>query len=99
MDVPRRLTLALAVALAAASCGQAAIDGQADASPPASSAAATPLPSAQASMSNGGPHEAGRVAELAFHDGDFYDVPDPLPPGERGTLMRLQPLQDNEVAR
>jgi acetyl esterase/lipase len=50
-------------------------------------------------MSNAGPHEADRVAELAFDDGDFYDVPDPLPPGDRGTLMRLQSIQDNEVAR
>jgi pimeloyl-ACP methyl ester carboxylesterase len=37
--------------------------------------------------------------ELTFQGTDFYDVPDPLPSGDRGALIRLQTLQDNDVAR
>lgn len=104
MNVWMRLAFLLALALTAGSCGSAAIDGPSGASGPSASSAgstatATPSPTAQAPISNEGPQETDRVAELAFNDGDFYDVPDPLPPGEPGTLMRLQPLQDNEVAR
>ena len=104
MNVRMRLAFLLGLALTAGSCAPAAIDGPSDVSGPAASpagpaATATPSRTAKAPVSNAESHEVDRFAQLAFHDGDFYDVPDPLPPGGRGTLMRLQPLQDNEVAR
>ena len=35
------------------------------------------------------------VAPLPVFDGvgDFYDVPDPLPPGEPGELIRVEPIE------
>jgi secretory lipase len=38
--------------------------------------------------------EGQRFAELEYV-GDLYDVPDPLPAAERGTLIRLQPIDPN----
>ncbi len=44
-------------------------------------------------------HERKHVEELAFQGSGFYDVADPLPAADRGALIRLQTLQDNDVAR
>jgi pimeloyl-ACP methyl ester carboxylesterase len=33
------------------------------------------------------------VTRLEFRGDDFYEVPDPLPPGDRGTLIRLQRMR------
>lgn len=41
-----------------------------------------------------GDRTSGDVAPLPVFDGvgDFYDVPDPLPPGEPGALIRVEPV-------
>jgi pimeloyl-ACP methyl ester carboxylesterase len=44
-------------------------------------------------------HEADRVSTLAFDGPGFYDVPETLSPGNRGSLIRLQALMANDVAR
>ena len=43
-------------------------------------------------------YEAARVAELAF-EGDLYDVPNPLPLGEPGELIRLQTAESDSSHR
>ena len=35
----------------------------------------------------------GRGRDRAVHRADFYDVPDPLPEGEHGTLIRYEPVE------
>jgi pimeloyl-ACP methyl ester carboxylesterase len=91
-----RLAVGLVVALVAGSCGEAAT-GRPDASPPTSSAgpSTTTAPSSPATppTSGAGAHETDQVARLEFRGNDFYEVPDPLPPGDRGTLIRLQPMR------
>jgi hypothetical protein len=37
-------------------------------------------------------------AELFEGDGDFYAVPDPLPQGEPGTLLRYERLDEEQIA-
>jgi pimeloyl-ACP methyl ester carboxylesterase len=83
-----RIALVLGLALMAGSC----------ASPPSIARTPTSSPSGE---SGTGPaeRERARVAELTSRGTDFYDVPDPLTFGDRGALIRLQPIQDNEVAR
>jgi acetyl esterase/lipase len=90
------LAVGLLAVLVACSCGQAAT-GQPGASPPTSSAGpsatAAPSPFAAPPTMGLGAHEGDQVARLTFHGGDFYEVPDPLPPGDRGTLIRLQHMR------
>lgn len=43
-------------------------------------------------------HEADRLADLVY-DGDMYGVPDPLQPGERGELIRLQTTESDPSYR
>jgi hypothetical protein len=43
--------------------------------------------------------QAASSTELApFAGGDFYQVPDPLPEGDHGTLIRYQPVDGLDVA-
>jgi Secretory lipase len=96
------LTAGLVVALVAGSCGQAST-GHSGATPPTSSAdpSATAEPSvlAPSPTSGAGAHETDQVARLTVRGSDFYVVPDPHPAGDRGTLIRLQPMPDNELGR
>jgi acetyl esterase/lipase len=80
---------ALAVACGASACGSAARTP----SVPAPSATANPTPAPPSPASGAGAHEIDRAAELEFRGDDFYDVPDPLPAGDRGTLIRLQRMR------
>jgi pimeloyl-ACP methyl ester carboxylesterase len=45
---------------------------------------------------DGRPGDDGTATSLAPYEGDdFYDVPDPLPDGEHGTLIRFEPVDDD----
>jgi len=85
------LTASLVVALVAGSCGQAST-GQSGA-PPSTSSAGPSAAAAPSPTSGGGAHETDQVARLEFRGDDFYDVPDPLPTGDRGALIRVQPMR------
>ncbi|HYU48938.1 MAG TPA: lipase family protein [Candidatus Limnocylindria bacterium] len=79
----------LAVAYGASACGPTA----ATPSIPAPSATANPTPAAPSPASGAEAHETDRAAKLEFRGANFYEVPDPLPPGDRGTLIRLQSMR------
>lgn len=55
----------------------------------------TAAPSASAPASDEGvgllPREAERVEALSY-DGDLYDLPEPMPPGDPGQIVRLEPF-------
>jgi hypothetical protein len=77
----------LAVALVAGCSGAGGGSGSdasddADASDSSAAAATEPAP----------------ASEAFTGDGDFYAVPDPLPSGEHGTLLRYQELDDVDLA-
>jgi pimeloyl-ACP methyl ester carboxylesterase len=45
---------------------------------------------------DGRPGDGGTATSLASYEGDdFYDVPDPLPDGGHGTLIRYEPVDDD----
>lgn len=99
-----RLIVLPGVLLAFASCGQPTSNGQRGVSPPrvvgSAGPAATSNPTpATPPPSDIGSHEADLAARLEYRGSDFYAVPDPLPSGKRGTLMRLQPMQGTDEAR
>ena len=95
-----RIALVLWLALTAGSCaGPPSIARPPTSSPSGAAPTTSPQPSASESGTGSAERERARVAELTFQGTDFYDVPDPLTFGDRGALIRLQPLQDNEVAR
>jgi pimeloyl-ACP methyl ester carboxylesterase len=92
--------LVLGLALVAWSCASPPTIARSPTAPPSGAVpTANPQPPAFKSDAGPGERERARVAELAFQGSDFYDVPDPLPFGDRGALIRLQPLPDDEVAR
>jgi pimeloyl-ACP methyl ester carboxylesterase len=94
------IAFVLGLAVLVGSCAGPPSSGRAGtSSAPSAAPIINPRPSASPSEMGRADHEEARAAELEFPGTDFYDVPDPLPLGDRGALIRLQPLQDNEVAR
>jgi acetyl esterase/lipase len=79
----------LAVTFGASACGPATRTP----SFPAPPATSNPTPAPPSPASGAGAHEIDRAAELEFRGDDFYDVPDPLPTGDRGMLIRLQRMR------
>jgi pimeloyl-ACP methyl ester carboxylesterase len=87
----RVLALLLAVALVAG-CSRADSGGAGDR---ADAPDATDASDSEAAAAT----EAGPAAEEFTGAGDFYAVPDPLPDGDHGTLLRYEQLSDVDVAR
>jgi hypothetical protein len=58
------------------------------------------MPGASASGEDAGllPQEAQRVAGLTY-DGDLYDLPEPIPPGDPGEIVRLEPFYADQTMR
>ena len=84
--IDARVSLGLIAVLLVACTGESPSATPTGSSSPSDNSGATPAASVPA-------HEAARVAELEF-DGDIYDVPDPLPAGELGELIRIQAAAD-----
>lgn len=84
---PLLVLLSLATAMLAACSSNDATEVADDATP--TTAAASSAPSGDATEAN---------EPLApFDGGDFYAVPEPLPDGDHGTLIRYEPMQDYEL--
>lgn len=72
--------LLVALAMAAVACGDDGGDGDAASEPPAEDAV------------EGTVSSSPEVEVLDAEDRDFYAVPDPMPDGQHGDLVRIQPL-------
>jgi hypothetical protein len=92
----RLIALAIAGTVAGCSTGPGGSDGAtpaASVAPTSSSSSpstAGPSPSAPAIDDVAFAHELEQVNALEYVTGNLYDVPDPLPPGAPGELIRLQ---------
>jgi hypothetical protein len=84
----RRFRTVVAVAAAALMVGACAASG--------GTAAPTTTSARTGSATTGSPATTATTAE-AYSGPDFYAVPDPLPAGTHGTLLRYQPIEDVTV--
>lgn len=99
---PRRFVEAAVVLVAASLVGGCASGSgpppSADVSPTTPISAA-PSASALTVPASALEHEGARVTELLAAGIDVYDVPEPLPPDDRGRLMKIEPIHESAEGR
>ena len=95
----RALMIILAVGSLIGGCASGAGPTPSADGSPMSSASAAPSASTMTAPASALEREGVRVIELLGAGSDVYDVPDPLPPDDRGRLMKIEPIHESEEGR